>query len=241
MANFRGGQTLGFIVAGHDTTSTTLCWGIKFLADSPSCQARLRESLRGAHAPALTEGRAPTHVEIVQAGVPYLDAVVEEMLRLAHTAPIQERQAKEDTVVLGHLIPKGTNVLIANQGASFTEPAFGIAEALRSPSCQTAAKERGPRAWDAEGMGRFQPERWLVRTEIGGEAFDSSAGPTIPFGLGLRGCFGRRLAYMELKLLVTLLVWTFEFLPCPEELSSYENIEGLTRKPVQCYINLKVI
>lgn len=163
------------------------------------------------------------------------------MLRLAHTAPVQERQTKEDTVVLGHLIPKGTNVLIANKGASFTEPAFDIAETLRSPSSQIAAKERGPRAWDLENMDKFQPERWLVRIETGGEAFDSSAGPTIPFGLGLRGCFGRRLAYLELKLLVTLLAWTFEFLPCPKELSSYEDIEGLTRKPKQCYVSLKVI
>lgn len=218
-----------------------MCWGIKFLADNPNCQARLRESLRSTHSSAVAEGRAPTHVEIVQTSVPYLEAVVEEMLRLAHTTPVQERQAKEDTVVLGHLIPKGTNVFIANQGASFTEPAFDIAETLRSPSCQTAAKERGPRAWDMEDMDKFQPERWIARTGTSEETFDSSAGPTIPFGLGLRGCFGRRLAYMESKLLVTLLVWTFEFLPCPKEFSSYENIEGLTRKPVQCYVNLKVI
>lgn len=201
----------------------------------------MRESLRSSHASAIAEGRAPTHAEIVQTSVPYLDAVVEEMLRLAHTAPVQERQATEDTVVLGHLIPKGTTVLIANQGASFTEPAFDIAETLRSPSSQTTAKERGPRAWDMEGMDRFQPERWLARTETNEETFDSSAGPTLPFGLGLRGCFGRRLAYLELKLLVTLLVWTFEFLPCPKELSTYKNIEGLTRKPEQCYVSLKVI
>lgn len=201
----------------------------------------MRESLRSAHASAFAERRVPTHFEIVQTSVPYLDAVVEEMLRLAHTAVVQERQAKEDTVVLGHLVPKGTNVLIPNRGASFTEPAFDIAEALRSPTCQTAAKERGPRAWDPEDMDKFQPERWLSMTEGGDETFDSSAGPTLPFGLGLRGCFGRRLAYIELKLLVTLLVWTFEFLPCPEELSSYEDIEGLTRKPKQCYVSLKTI
>lgn len=201
----------------------------------------MRESLRSAHASALSESRAPAYSEIVQTSVPYLDAVVEEILRLAHTAIIQERQAKEDTVVLGHLVPKGTTVLIPNQGASFTEPAFDIAEILRSPSCQTAAKERGPRAWDPEDMDKFQPERWLTTAEGGQETFDSSAGPTLPFGLGLRGCFGRRLAYMELKLLVTLLVWTFEFLPCPNELSSYEDIEGLTRKPKQCFVSLKVI
>lgn len=90
-------------------------------------------------------------------------------------------------------------------------------------------------------MDKFQPEQWSVKTETSEETFDSSAGPTLPFGLRLRGCFGRRLAYMDLKLLVTLLVWTFEFLPCLKELWSYKNIEVLTQKLEQCFVNLKVI
>ncbi|KAF6792636.1 cytochrome p450 monooxygenase [Colletotrichum sojae] len=234
-------EAIGFIIAGHDTTSTTLCWGIKYLADNPEIQTKLREILRNVHPSAVSEGRSPTHAEIVQASIPYLDAAVEEILRLGHTIISQDRQCNEDTIVLGHHIPKGTNVIFANRGASFTEPAFDIPEARRSASCQTAGKERGMRAWDSDGMDEFRPERWLVARENGDEAFDSTAGPTIPFGLGLRGCFGRRLAYMEMKLILTLLVWTFEFLPCPEGLSSYDDIEGLTRKPRQCYVNLKVI
>ncbi|KAI8309097.1 Cytochrome P450 monooxygenase TRI13 [Colletotrichum sp. SAR11_59] len=155
---------------------------------------------------------------------------------------LMERQASEDTIVLGHRIPKGTNVFIANQGASFTEPAFDIPQPLRSESCKNAMEERGMRSWNDDGMNKFWPERWLVTNkETGEQVFDSAAGPTIPFGLGLRGCFGRRLAYMELKLLVTLLVWTFEFLPCPTELSTYEDVEGLTRKPKRCYVNLRVL
>ncbi|KAK2751259.1 cytochrome p450 monooxygenase [Colletotrichum kahawae] len=235
-------ETLGFIIAGHDTTSTTLCWGVKFLSDNPEPQSRLRQLLREKHAAAVADGRAPTYAEIVQTSIPYLDALVEEMLRLAHTTIIQERQASEDTIVLGHHIPKGTNVFVANKGASFTEPAFDIPKPLRSESCQNAMEERGMRSWNEDGMNTFWPERWLVtKKETGEQVFDSAAGPTIPFGLGLRGCFGRRLAYMELKLLVTLLVWTFEFLPCPTELSTYEDVEGLTRKPKQCYVNLRAL
>ncbi|KAL0930163.1 cytochrome p450 monooxygenase [Colletotrichum truncatum] len=234
-------ETLGFIVAGHDTTSTTLCWGVKFLSDNPAFQDRLRESLRTVHGLAVTESRLPTHDEITRASIPYLDAVIEEMLRLAHTAIIQDRECKEDTIVLGHHIPKGTTVLIANKGPSFTEPGFEIDEQLRSSSCQSAAKERGVRSWNNEGMDQFFPERWLVKNEKGEEVFDAAAGPTIPFGLGIRACFGRKLAYMELKLLTTLLVWTFEFLPCPRDLSSYDDIETLTRKPAQCFTRLKVI
>ncbi|PNP61522.1 hypothetical protein FNYG_13739 [Fusarium nygamai] len=235
-------EILGFIVAGHDTTSTTLCWGIKFLADNLSCQDRLRNDLHAAYANSLKEIRDPTPQEITESNIPYLDAVVEEMLRLSHTAPVQDRECTMDTMILGHYIPKGTVVFVANKGPSFTEPGYQVSESLRSESCQNAASERGIRMWSEEGMGEFQSERWLnkdAKTED--ELFDSTAGPTMPFGLGLRGCFGRRLAYMELKLLTALLVWNFKFMPCPESLSSYEDFESLTRKPLQCFVNIEII
>ncbi|OHE96840.1 cytochrome P450 [Colletotrichum orchidophilum] len=234
-------ELLGFIVAGHDTTSTTLCWGVKFLSDNPACQQRLREALLATHADAVADDRLPSHEEITGANIPYLEAVVEEMLRLAHTTLNQDRQCKEDTIVLGHRIPKGTTVFIPNKGPSFTESGFDIDEKLRSPSSRTAAVERGVREWSNEGMGDFYPERWLSKNDDGEEVYDALAGPTMPFGLGLRGCFGRKLAYMELRLIVTLLVWTFDFRSCGEELSNYEDIETLTRKPKQCFVNLEVV
>ncbi|KAM5377867.1 hypothetical protein ACJZ2D_004771 [Fusarium nematophilum] len=238
-------EILGFIVAGHDTTSTTLCWGVKFLTDNPSCQDRLRDDLRAVYTNAYAENRPPTPVEITESNIPYLDAVVDEMLRLAHTAIIQDRECTKDTTILGHQIPKGTVVFVANKGPSFTEPGYEIAEDLRSESCQKAAKERGLRMWSEEGMGEFRPERWLVKDEkTGDEVFDATAGPTMPFGLGLRGCFGRRLAYMELKMLTALLVWNFKFLPCPANLSSYEDYLALTPIPIpipdQLYLDLDV-
>ncbi|KAM5341298.1 hypothetical protein ACJ41O_014329 [Fusarium nematophilum] len=215
-------ESVGFVVAGHDTTSTTLCWGIKFISDDPEMQQKLLNSLHGFHSPAVTENRLPTYSEICSANIPYLDAVVDEMLRLAHTALTQERQCKEDTVLLGHHIPKGTSVIIPNQGPTFTEPGYDIDENLRSPSCQAAAKEHGVRAWAKEEMNKFKPERWLVRDDKGEEEHSAAAGPSIPFGLGLRGCFGRKLAYMELRLLTTLLVWCFKFERCPQMLRDLE-------------------
>ncbi|KAI8315443.1 Cytochrome P450 monooxygenase TRI13 [Colletotrichum sp. SAR11_59] len=233
-------ETSGFIVAGHDTTSTTLCWGLKYMADDQSVQQRLFDSLRSFHSAAATENRLLTHSEICDAKIPYLDAVIEEMLRLAHTAASQDRDCKEDTIILGHAIPKGTLVMVPNKGPSFTEPGYEIDERLRSPSCQKAAKDFGLRVWGSHGMEKFRPERWLIRNENGEDEFNAAAGPTLPFGLGLRGCFGRKLAYMEMKLLVTTLAWSFEFQKCPENLSSYKSITSLTRKPVQCYVRLKL-
>ena len=105
------------------------------------------------------------------------------------------------------------------------------------------------RQWNDNDRALFVPERWLVpvrggRNEADGEAdteveFDPAAGPSLPFGLGVRGCFGRRLAYMELRILFTLIVWNFELQLCPAELSSYRAIDGLTHKPQQCFLRLR--
>ncbi|EJT67975.1 hypothetical protein GGTG_14448 [Gaeumannomyces tritici R3-111a-1] len=61
----------------------------------------------------------------------------------------------------------------------------------------------------------------------------------MPFGLGTRGCFGRRLAYLEQRVSLTLLVWSFELSPCPPELSGYAAVDGLTHRPKQCYVRLR--
>jgi cytochrome P450 len=84
-------------------------------------------------------------------------------------------------------------------------------------------------------MDAFRPERWLDES---GD-FDSQAGPTIPFGLGTRGCYGRRLAYLEMRIVITLLIWNFELQSCPKEVSSYDTKETLTLKPQQCYVRLR--
>ncbi|GKT63058.1 cytochrome P450 [Colletotrichum tofieldiae] len=200
------------------------------------------EDLRPAHSKALAEKRAPTYKEISMTKIPYLDAVIDEMLRLGHTAPAIDRQCTQDTMILGHHIPAGTQVFPPNVGPSFTSLPLEIDKNLRHETSQLAAKERGARSWPLEDMDVFRPERWLVQDgEKGGESYDSTAGPTIPFGLGTRGCFGRKLAYLELRLLVSLIVWNLELLPCPKELSTFEYIEGTTCRPRQCYVTLRKV
>ncbi|KZL83079.1 cytochrome p450 [Colletotrichum incanum] len=162
-------ELFGFVMAGHDTTSTTLCWGLKFLAECQRSQARLRQDLWAAHSKALAEKRAPTYEEISMTKIPYLDAVIEEMLRLSHTAPAIDRQCTQDTMILGHHIPAGTQVFLPNLGPSFTSPPLKINENLRHETSQLAAKEKGARLWPLEDMDVFWPERWLVRDRKKGE------------------------------------------------------------------------
>lgn len=229
-------QIFGFIFAGHETTSTTICWALKFLADQPRAQTKLRAALHHTFAEAKSEGRDINIKEMIGKHIPYLDATIEEVLRCAGTAPVVDRQASVDTEILGHPVPKGTIVTCLVTGPSTMSPAFRIDEGLRSPTSQAAKRNERDRAWDPDDIMNFNPDRWIV----GGE-FDAMAGPQLAFGLGTRGCYGKRLVYVEMRILLTLIVWNFELLRCPTALSSYKSELITTNEPRQCYVRLREI
>ncbi|KKY38945.1 putative cytochrome p450 [Diaporthe ampelina] len=85
---------------------------------------------------AKAEGRPAFVTEITKASVPYLEATMEEILRISNTVPIIERDAVQDTALLGHSAAKGTCVFFLGYGPSFLGPAFGIDESRRSPQAR---------------------------------------------------------------------------------------------------------
>ncbi|KAJ8124880.1 hypothetical protein O1611_g8760 [Lasiodiplodia mahajangana] len=230
-------EAFGFIVAGQDTTSTALSWGVKLLADNPSVQTKLRNTSQAVYTKALQEQRNPTKDEIVNVPNPYLDATIEEILRTGGVVPMIDREAIVDTQILGHHVPKGTGILCLTQGPSFMSPAFNIDEGRRSVSSQEVRKDLRVSPWDHTDIGVFQPERWLGA----GDSFDPAAGPCLAFSTGLRQCYGKRLAYLEMKVLLELIIWNFELLPCPDELSKYTSVMHMTSRPRNCYVRLREV
>ncbi|KAL7787156.1 cytochrome P450 [Trichoderma ceciliae] len=222
------------ILPGHDTTSTTMKWALKTLADNPESQSKLRDALQASFSTAKSESRDPTIQEITGTNIPYLDAALEELQRCCPTTLLLDRQAVIDTELLGHHIPKGTVVICLTNGPSMMEPAFAIDETCRGRSDQPIRKAGPEDAWDAGDVTVFRPERWLVRKEKG-DAFNAVAGPVLAFGLGLRGCFGKRLAYLEMRVLITLIIWNFELLQCPPALSGYDSVLVSANRPKDCY------
>lgn len=249
-------KLFGYIVAGHDTTATTLMWLLKRLADVPRVQTILRRHLQAVYSDAYAEGRAPTVHEIIRASAPYLEAVIEEGLRLAqHAMPIP-REATVDTTLLGHRVPKGTEILFYISGASISEPPYPINEDTRSPSSRAHRDQVG--VWDEERIAEFMPERWLKTKVSNGPCtadqpsdrgdftyaeykFDQQAGPMLLFGAGPRMCVGRRLGYLQIRLVTVLAIWTFELLKVPDEINSYEHLAGLTSPPGHFYARLKLV
>lgn len=221
----------------------TFQWWVKFMGCSPEAQSRLRQSLYAAYPAAVAESRVPTASEITSTNIPYLDAVMEETLRVSHIVTFVTRETIADTQILGHHIPKGHQILFATTAEGFMKPEFSIEESRKvqdSPANNEKARSSHG-VWNPNDVRDFHPERWLKRDENGGEEiFDTKAGPSLPFGAGPRGCFGRRLAYLEMRIAMTILIWEFEFLRlADEELASLECIDTSTETPVHCYVRLR--
>ncbi|KAI0124622.1 cytochrome P450 [Xylariales sp. AK1849] len=179
---------------------------------------------------AFASGRQPSIEEVTKAKVPIFNAYLEDVLRVGTLLPIIGREAMNDTSILGHSIPEGTMCFMSMQGATYTEPGFPISEMSRSESSQKHREVIGDWADTPFSPNEFLPERWLRKDENGEVVFDYYARPFLPFSNGPRGCFGKRLAYLELRIVTILLVWNFEYLPLPSHLDSWDAHDSVVVK-----------
>ncbi|GAM91088.1 hypothetical protein ANO11243_091350 [Dothideomycetidae sp. 11243] len=184
-------ELLLFVVAGHETTASTLMWAVKYMADHSQVQHDLRSALHHVY----PNGELPSGDVLARSSIPYLDATVEEILRLGRPIPGQIRTALCDTQILGHAIPKGTEVFLMSNGPGYVQPSqftTKIREHDRSKSSQLN-KDRAVPDWHATDITTFKPERWLKEDAEGNVIFNPNAGPNSQFGVGERSCFGRKL------------------------------------------------
>jgi cytochrome P450 len=234
-------ELFGFLVGGYDTSATTMMWSIKLLADNPRVQKKLRAVLLNTFGEA--GGGMNTPDQTTATRIPYLDAVVEEVIRCAQTASSATRMTTCDVQLLGHHIPKGVDVYFLSNGPGYILPNDlneRIAESTRSGSSQDN-KHRVIPTWDSSDIGVFKPERWIKIDADGNETFDKYAGTSMQFGAGLRGCFGKNLANLEIRILIAVLIWTFELQSVPERLRGHEAFDSLTHKPKKCYLRLREV
>lgn len=229
---------IGYLIGGQDSTHSTLCFAAKRLSQYQDVQRKLREALHKAYPDAYENGRLPTADEITKTQVPYVDAFIQEVLRADPPSPAAAREAACDMQILGHFIPKGTVIVLPLDGPTIQTKGWDIAGELRSES---SAKHQDLGDWaHSEYPGEeFRPERWLKTTEGGNEVYDSS-GPFMSFSSGTRGCWGQRLAYLELRLITTLLVWNFRFDPIPAEMQDWDIYEEIFAKPTNTFVQIKV-
>ncbi|WP_405544445.1 cytochrome P450 [Streptomyces phaeochromogenes] len=98
-------QVLVFLVAGHETTATSMAFALHLLARHPEAQKRAHEE-----ADRLPSGRAPSAADLDE--LPYLTRVLKETMRLYPAAPVIGRRSVEAAEIDGRVIPAGADVLV---------------------------------------------------------------------------------------------------------------------------------
>ncbi|KAH7009648.1 cytochrome P450 monooxygenase-like protein [Ilyonectria destructans] len=172
------GEGSVFLLAGTETTATTLTVIMYHLLDQPAIYARLMEDLQDID---------PSNLKWIDLeGRPYLWAVIHEALRM--TPGISSRSARiartEDLVYKSQdgevewVIPRGTPI--------------GMTSMINHWN-----KELFPRPDD------FLPERWLIDSQPNHRLEKM----LISFGKGNRSCLGDNLAYCEIYIMVALMAF----------------------------------
>jgi cytochrome P450 len=172
-------QAMTLLFAGHDTSTCTLTWMIMLLGMNRAVYRRLHEEIDSA-----LGDRPPTPEELIS-GLPYLNQVLAETLRMYPPAWVGPRRAIEDFEIYGYRIPGGTNVAYSSWLTHHLPHVFP-----------------DPEAFDPD---RFTPE----------EEKKLKPGAYVPFGRGQRLCIGMRFGEMEVKAVAVSLLQRYhlELLP----------------------------
>ncbi|XP_042145701.1 LOW QUALITY PROTEIN: probable cytochrome P450 301a1, mitochondrial [Ixodes scapularis] len=165
-----------FVLGGADTTSSTVTFCLYHLGRNPEAQNRARREVFDVVG---SESRTlePEHLN----QLPFLKACVKESLRLNPTLSGVFRKLDHDVTLSGYLVPAGTPLFTENYVASRLEDNF------------TRADE-------------FLPERWLKRDDQGRQEWVLHPFASLPFSFGARMCLGRRLAELEIWILLVKLL-----------------------------------
>ncbi|KAK6210825.1 hypothetical protein LQW54_005873 [Pestalotiopsis sp. IQ-011] len=219
-----------------DSTANALTWFVKFMGMYPAVQNELRRNLMAA-----LSSKEPSIESILGTDIPYLDATCDEGFRLSGVAKGNLRQAIVDTEILGCKIPKGAEIFM---NYHINQAPVDVDESKRTPSSKAAASKFGDGIHGTPGRdpGAFEPRRWLVTNEkTGAEAFNPYALPSLAYGGGYRGCTERKLAAMEFRIVVTLLILNFKFLDLPEDLKALSATEKIFRQSDKPFVRLEVL
>ncbi|HYI98571.1 MAG TPA: cytochrome P450 [Thermoleophilaceae bacterium] len=166
-------QAITLMFAGHDTSTSTISFLLYELARNPHELAALYEEQDR-----VLGGRPPGIAELT-GGLPRLELVLDETLRLYPPAWIGPRRAVEACELAGVRIPAGAYVNYSSWASHRLPEVFPEPEAFVPD--------------------RFTPERKAALPK----------GAYVPFGGGSRTCIGMRFGQLEIRAVVTLLLQRF--------------------------------
>ncbi|KIK60906.1 hypothetical protein GYMLUDRAFT_200226 [Collybiopsis luxurians FD-317 M1] len=198
-------QMRAILVAGQETTSSTINWLLYELVRNTKLQDKLRAEIHAAQRVAALRGDSELNIHDL-GGMPLLGATVKETLRFHPVALHVWRAAREDdilplstpiTTTTGEIltevpISKGTRVVLSIPVYNRNKAIFG------------------------EDAHMFNPYRWLEPNHV---TKGVSLGPyanLATFSAGIRVCIGWRFAVIELQAFIVELLSNFEFSKTPK-------------------------
>ncbi|KAK0520953.1 hypothetical protein OC834_002118 [Tilletia horrida] len=223
-------QLITLILAGHETSATGLSWALDLLAKNPSAQEKLRQELLNApredieehddhEQPATQPQGSNGHSSIPRStrgmlnfkdihALPYLDAVMKEVIRLAPSITSTVRQATEDAIIpLSKGYPKAGSA--GKKGETFDSVFIPKGAEIFIP---IQVLQASPDIWGEDAL-EFKPERWFsppqsaLDTQLPNQLFAFLTGP--------RSCIGQRLAVSEMKILLAHIIYRFRLAEVP--------------------------
>ncbi|HZO06124.1 MAG TPA: cytochrome P450 [Solirubrobacterales bacterium] len=163
-------QVMTLMFAGHDTSTSTVTFMLHELARHPDVLEKLC-----AEQDEVLGGRPPT-IDQLEREMPYLDMVLDEVLRLYPPAWIGPRRAVRDFEFGGYAVPRGAYANYCSWASHRIPSVFPDPEA-------------------------FIPERFTRERKAA-----LPRGAYVPFGGGQRVCIGKRFGQIEVKLVASMLL-----------------------------------
>lgn len=192
-------ESVVLLAAGSETTANAELFTLIKLMQTPKAMEKLVKEVDEWYTPG--DLARPTDCAYSQQGMTYLQACIDETMRLVPGQPNgSPREATKEETILGYRVPKGTTVFPSTQ-ASHAQDVF------------------------TDRPAEYMPERWL---EIYSSGQQNSI-PFLPFSAGSRVCIGKHFAMQEMHLaLVTLLRnFSFELIPGQDESTMFQIAQQL--------------
>ncbi|THH17599.1 hypothetical protein EUX98_g9099 [Antrodiella citrinella] len=191
-------QMRTILLAGHETTSTALSWGLLELAKYPEYQTKLRKEIHDREA--IIKGRGFNVNDLDN--MPFTQACVKEILRLNPPVYHIHRVAGQDVAI------PVARPIITKSGKEIRE--VPVPKGTRI-ILSIVAYNRDKAIW-GEDAHKFNPDRWTNLPEKR-DATIGVFGGLATFAGGTRSCIGWRFAVYEIQAFLIELVANFEFAP----------------------------
>ncbi|CAF0802744.1 unnamed protein product, partial [Didymodactylos carnosus] len=175
------GQALIFFIAGFETTASLLSFFMYALAVNPHVQEKVFQEICSV----CIDENGMNDISYEKIGqLHYLDAVINETLRMYPPVTRFDRESSVPCELGGYMLPTGTII---------TVPVYWL--------------HHDPDVW--ENPEQFIPERFYSSEKLKRDPLYF-----VPFGIGPRSCVGMRFAIQTVKLAIVQCLYQFEICTC---------------------------